>query len=75
MTPKQLDENLDEEMRTFSKEIMYLVESHDGNYLDGSDMEDIGRQVFYTLMEFKKHMVEYAKENEKAEIFVDKINF
>jgi len=63
MTPKQLEENLDEEIHTFSKEIMFLVDSKGEEYLTNYDIEDIGRQVFYTLMEFKNHMVKYAKEN------------
>lgn len=49
----------------FNQEVMSLIDIHDNDYLTKDDLEDISRQIFYCLYEFKDLIVEYLKKNDR----------
>lgn len=65
MTPQQLDRKLVETLDVFREEIVFMTETYDREYLDKEDIEHIGRQVFYTLHEFKDQLIKYLKEHDR----------
>lgn len=65
MTPKFLEKKLDESLEAFRQEMIFLTNTHDREYLTKDDLEQIGRQVFYCLYDFKETIVRYARENDR----------
>lgn len=63
MSLQQLDKELDTTLQTFNEEIVFMLDtfdqSHQDEYLTKDDMEEIGRQVFYTLHEFKDALIKH----------------
>lgn len=61
MTPAQLEKELNEALDNFREEMIFLIDTHDEKYLTNYDLENIARQVFYTLDDFIKIIVKYAE--------------
>lgn len=61
MTPAQLEKELNEALDNFREEMIFLIDTHDEKYLTNYDLENIARQVFYTLDNFIKIIVKYTK--------------
>ena len=62
---KKLEEGLNEALERFRQEIIFQMETfdqtHDSDYLTRGDFEEINRQVFYCLFDFKNQIIEYLK--------------
>lgn len=61
MTPAQLEKELNKALDNFREEMIFLIDTHDEKYLTNYDLENIARQVFYTLDDFIKIIVKYTK--------------
>lgn len=61
MTPAQLKKELNEALDNFREEMIFLIDTHDEKYLTNYDLENIARQVLYTLDDFIKIIVKYAE--------------
>ncbi|WP_298839698.1 hypothetical protein [Clostridium sp.] len=62
-----LENALETSVANFRKEIDFDTEtfsqSHNNDYLDKDDFDELGRQTFYALDDFKKHIIDYLKDN------------
>lgn len=71
MDVKELDERLRDTIFTFDKEIRFYLDtfdqSHDDKNLTKDDLEDLGRQVLYTLGEFRECIIDYLKDKKVRE--------
>lgn len=61
MTPAQLKKELNKALDNFREEMIFLIDTHDEKYLTNYDLENIARQVLYTLDDFIKIIVKYAE--------------
>lgn len=63
---KSLEEALELSVNDFSKQMHTDIEtfsqSHENEYLNKNDMDEISRQTFYALNDFKKHIISYLKD-------------
>lgn len=66
---KVLDKNLEKALDDFSKQITFDMETfsqtHDNDYLTKVDLEEITRQTFYVMLDFKTQIIDYLKDNTK----------
>ncbi|MGD0153298.1 MAG: hypothetical protein ABSC17_06000 [Thermacetogeniaceae bacterium] len=62
---KKLEKGLDDTLENFKKEINFLVDTfpqgHSNEYLTKDDLEEIGKQVYYCLADFRDKIIEYLK--------------
>lgn len=68
-TVDELDNKLNKCLNEFTKEMESHVQAfRNGNdkYLNEYDMEDISKQVFYTLNDFKKNIIGYLKNSDRT---------
>ncbi|MBM7650532.1 hypothetical protein JOC78_003529 [Bacillus ectoiniformans] len=65
MNINQLEKELDESVQTFNEEVNSLLSSHKKEHFTADDMEELGRQVYYTFNEFKGSLIKYLKQLEK----------
>jgi hypothetical protein len=67
----KLDEALEKSLESFKEEIKFNLETfyqnnkHPKEFLTKDDYEEITRQTYYVLGEFKKAIIDYLKENSK----------
>ncbi|MBD7939450.1 hypothetical protein H9655_20625 [Cytobacillus sp. Sa5YUA1] len=65
MTPKQLDDKLDEALENFRVATQFSVETfdqtHQDDLLNKDDLEELSRYIFYCLNDFKNIISSYAK--------------
>ncbi|MED0665666.1 hypothetical protein P4T04_04960 [Bacillus badius] len=61
MNVQRLEKELDESLQVFNEEIVFLLDTHDDDYLTKDDLEDIGRHVFYAMHEFKSILIKHLK--------------
>ena len=59
-----LEKKLGESLELYRKEAHSLVSMNGNDNLNQHDMEQIFRQTFYVLDDFKKAIVEYLKDQE-----------
>lgn len=57
-----LEKKLEESLELYRKEAHSLVSMNGSENLNAHDMEEIFRQTFYVLDDFKKAIVEYLKD-------------
>ncbi|MBB6692323.1 hypothetical protein H7B90_13005 [Cohnella xylanilytica] len=66
----ELDTKLQEVVNRFNTEMKFNLDtfeqSHDGDQLTKRDMEEISRQVFYALNDFRRAIVEFVKSEGRA---------
>ncbi|RUS47864.1 hypothetical protein ELR57_07825 [Cohnella sp. AR92] len=59
----ELDSRLKEAVQSFNHEVRFMLDtfeqSHEDECLTKRDLEEIGRQVFYCLSEFREHIVDF----------------
>ena len=69
MTPQRLEKELDEALTTFNEEIVFMLDTFDQSHHDDNltkqDMEEIGRQVFYAMSEFKGSLIKYLRKTDR----------
>ncbi|KHD14959.1 hypothetical protein AB2T63_12140 [Clostridium butyricum] len=65
MNINDLEKALDQSLNQFSIEMQSKVNSAKGEPLNEYDIDDIARNVFYTMNDFKANIVKYLKENNK----------
>lgn len=63
MNIKQLEKRLDEALDNFSLSVAATVRNYQGNEYD---IDELGRQVFYCLADFKNIIVDYMKDAQKG---------
>lgn len=67
MTPQRLAKQLDEALTTYNEEVVFMLDTfdqtHDDENLTKQDMEDLGRQIYYLLSEFRNSIVKFLKDN------------
>ena len=65
MDIQELDKRLQDAMFTYNREMQFCLDtfdqSHDDDRLTKDDMDEMSRQVFYTLGEFREVIVDYLK--------------
>lgn len=54
-----LDKHLDETIQSFSKEINLLYPEGDKTPVTASDINELGRQIFYLADDFRKYLIDY----------------
>jgi len=63
---KKLEKGLDDALENFRAQIEFDLEtfeqSHKNEYLTDDDLEEMGRQVYYCLANFKNKIIKYLKE-------------
>lgn len=60
---EKLESQLEKSIEDFRVEIKGLVKENQDQTITADDIDEIGRQIYYVLEDFKKHIVEYLKEN------------
>ncbi|MGN4930283.1 hypothetical protein [Bacillus cereus group sp. MYBK14-1] len=67
MKTENLEKQLNKALDDFRENTLFKLETfeqaHENEYLTKDDLEEINRQVFYCLHDFKKVIVEYLKGN------------
>ena len=59
---EQLEESLDKSLEIYKMEMKSNIEAKKGQVLTADDMEDIARQTFYMMDDFKDQIIKYLKE-------------
>lgn len=63
---RKLEKGLSDALENFKEQIKFdldtFEQSHQDKYLKKDDLEEIGRQVYYCLSDFKERITEYLKE-------------
>lgn len=69
MAAGQLEKKLNEALDSFRENTQFNLEtfdqSHENEYLTKADLEEISRQTFYCLNDFKNIIVKYLKEENR----------
>ncbi|MGG3524882.1 hypothetical protein ABES13_05090 [Bacillus pseudomycoides] len=65
MTTERLEKELNKALDDFRENTLFNIETfeqvHENEYLTKDDLEEINRQVFYCLHDFKSKIVKYLK--------------
>lgn len=61
-----LDKALKQSLTDFATEMQSKVSTFKGESLSEYDMDDIARNVFYVMEDFRKNIIEYLKDNTDA---------
>ncbi|BAR86751.1 uncharacterized protein KNN_05959 [Bacillus thuringiensis serovar tolworthi] len=69
MSTDRLEKELNKALDDFRENTLFNLETfeqvHENEYLTKDDLEEINRQVFYCLHDFKSKIVKYLKENNR----------
>lgn len=65
---KDLDKALIKSLEDYKAETIFDIQTYNqshkkGEYLDEYDLEEISRQVYYLMDDFRKSIIEYLKDN------------
>lgn len=71
MTLDQLEKQLDKTLESYQSETLFTVNTFDEPYYSEEaakeTIEQMGRQTFYALSEFKQHILKYLKDHERKD--------
>ncbi|AWK50486.1 hypothetical protein DIC82_05320 [Clostridium beijerinckii] len=63
MNIDELEENLSESLNQFSMEMQNKIDNAVDDSLNKNDIDDLAREVFYTLNDFKDNIIKYLNDN------------
>lgn len=63
MNIDELEENLSESLNQFSMEMQNKIDNAADDPLNKNDIDDLAREVFYTLNDFKDNIIKYLNDN------------
>lgn len=61
----QLDNELNKSLQEYQENVDAYIYSCEKGPCDENDLHEIAKYVFYTLYDFKKHILKYLKANSK----------
>ncbi|PEU78332.1 hypothetical protein CN386_13450 [Bacillus cereus] len=69
MSTERLEKELNKALDDFRENTLFNLETfeqvHENEYLTKDDLEEINRQAFYCLHDFKSKIIKYLKENNR----------
>lgn len=63
MNIDELEKNLSKSLDIFSMEMQGKINNSKGQSLNEYDLDDISRNVFYVMNDFKDSIIKYLKDN------------